>query len=121
MQKKLILNLFIPLAFTCAILADANFVEKPAPPPYDKKTPPAISLSDAYVLALSNVGQKTNEYYCIRASCLEPISGFSSAGGGLNRQGWMFEFSNTNSQVKRIAVFFDKTSADLGSGKGFGE
>ena len=67
---------------------------------YDGKTPPPLSLPEAYMRALSRVGEATNRFYCVSASSLEMTNnGFT---------GWTFWFSNTNSQRARVDVFFDK-------------
>jgi hypothetical protein len=68
--------------------------------PYDPKTRPPIGLTEAYLLALSQMGGATNQLYCLTASCTEPTK------RGL--PGWTFRFSNTNADQVSIEVSFDK-------------
>ena len=67
---------------------------------YDGKTPPPLLLPEAYTRALSRIGEATNRFYCVTASCLETTNnGFT---------GWTFWFSNTNAQRPHVDVFFDR-------------
>jgi hypothetical protein len=69
---------------------------------YDGKTPPPLALPEAYEIALGRLGEATNRFYCLTASCLEMTNrGFT---------GWTFWFSNTNAQRARVDVFFDKAT-----------
>jgi len=52
------------------------------------------------MLALSRIGNATNQLYCLTASCTEPTK------RGL--PGWTFCFSNTNADRITIEVSFDK-------------
>jgi hypothetical protein len=78
-------------------------------PLYDKKTPPNLSLSDAYALALAKLGSDTNQYYCISATCLEDIPVLPNEGMHV-QTGWTLDFSNTNGIQKRVFVYFDKAA-----------
>ena len=62
---------------------------------YDPKTPPPLSLSDAYAKALLKLDKATNRFHCISASCVE----MSNTNGWT---GWTFWFSITNGQRARI-------------------
>ena len=78
--------------------------------PYDAKMPPPLRIIEAYELALARVGNATNRYYCVTASCLEPTK------RGL--PGWTFCFSNTNGERACVEISFDKeVDADAQSGK----
>lgn len=68
--------------------------------PYEPKTRPPLGLTEAYVLALSQMGSATNQLYCLTASCTEPTK------RGL--PGWTFRFANTNADQVCIEVSFDK-------------
>jgi hypothetical protein len=69
-------------------------------PSYDPKTPPPVSLPEAYALAVAHIGTATNQFHCVAASCLEMTNaGFT---------GWTFSFSDTNGQRGRVVVYFDK-------------
>jgi hypothetical protein len=68
--------------------------------PYDLKAPPPVGLSEAYALTLSFMGPATNNFYCVSASCTDKTR------SGL--PGWTFAFFNTNAQMVRIEVSFDK-------------
>jgi hypothetical protein len=74
---------------------------------YDKKTPPVLSMSDAYILALKKLGADTNRYYCLSATCLISFP-LASSSGSNSSQGWAFDFANTNGVEKKILVGFDK-------------
>ncbi|HEX5217995.1 MAG TPA: hypothetical protein VFZ59_00370 [Verrucomicrobiae bacterium] len=69
---------------------------------YDGKTPPPLTLPEAYEIALDRLGEVTNRFYCLTASCLEMTNrGYT---------GWTFCFANTNAQRARIDVYFDKAT-----------
>jgi hypothetical protein len=68
--------------------------------PYEVKTPPPVGLAEAYSLTLAFMGATTNQFYCVSAGCLEKTR------AGL--PGWTFTFFNTNAQMIRIEVSFDK-------------
>src|SRR5947199_5418241 len=68
--------------------------------PYDPKTRPPVSISEAYSLAASYLGAATNRFYCTGATCLEiGLSGFPA---------WKFSWSDTNAQHAYVEVTFDK-------------
>ena len=78
---------------------------------YDPKNRPTLVLPDAYSLALGALGNETNQFYCISASCLNRLENF---GGGVLHQmqlGWTFEFSSTNGTQRHVLVYFDKSTA----------
>lgn len=69
---------------------------------YDGRTPPPLTLPQAYEIALVRLGESTNRFYCLTASCVEMTNrGFT---------GWTFLFSNTNAQHARVDVYFDKAT-----------
>jgi hypothetical protein len=73
------------------------------PRPYDAKSPPPLPLVEAYGVAMSYVGSATNQLWCVSASCLD-------IGTNSNYMThWTFGFSNTNSQITPVIVFFNKT------------
>jgi|ERR1035441_2222144 hypothetical protein len=67
---------------------------------YDARTPPPLSLSEAYTLALAHIDPASNIFYCVSASCLEKTNN--------GWTGWRFLFSNTNGQKGRVVVYFDR-------------
>ena len=69
-------------------------------PSYDLKRPLPLTLPEAYLLAIGQVGPATNRFYCITASCLEKTDQWST--------GWTFSFLNTNAQRATVNVFFNK-------------
>ena len=62
--------------------------------------PPPLTLSDAYSLALADVGQTANRFYCVAASTLEMTN--------YHFRGWAFTFADTNGQRARVEVSFDR-------------
>ena len=68
--------------------------------PYDSKTPPPVTLLEAYSLAVNYLGDATNRFYCVGAECLKTTT------PGL--PGWTFSFSNTNGQYAYLEVSFDR-------------
>ena len=70
----------------------------PVFPPYDPRTPPPLSMGEAYALAVAHLGRATNQFYCITASCLQTTNDPFT--------GWTFSFSNTNGQRGRVNVYF---------------
>ncbi len=77
--------------------------------PYNKTNPPALSLADAYALAVSGLGAGTNQYYCISADCLAPMPSVSNFGNH-GVKGWTFQFCCTNGVQKHVLVFFDRAT-----------
>ena len=68
--------------------------------PYDPKSRPPVSLSEAYPLACAYLGNVTNRFYCVSATCLEVgKSGFPA---------WKFSWSATNGESAYLEVTFDK-------------
>ena len=64
--------------------------------------PPRLALPDAYACAISVLGSETNQYHCVRASCLISRSPDWE---------WMFEFYSVKGFARKTAfVFFDKTT-----------
>jgi hypothetical protein len=68
--------------------------------PYAVRAAPPLSLSDAYSLSQAFMGDATNRFYCVSASCLEPTK------AGL--PGWSFAYYNANGQRVGVEVYFDK-------------
>lgn len=102
-MKKTIFAIFIMTAgFT---MAQWTGVRPNNPPTYNKKSPPPLSLSEAYGLALATLGKDTNQFYCISASC-EDLFGFPRPSG--DGKGWTFDFSSTNGTEKVVGVSFDR-------------
>src|ERR1700722_3182414 len=83
---------------------------------YDPKTPPPLSLPDAYSLALGRLAEfpgATNHFHCISASCIE----MSCTNGWT---GWTFWFSNTNGDRASMEGFFEGgVSSDVHSAEVF--
>jgi len=73
--------------------------------PYDPKTPPPLALNEAYRLALTRIGEVTNRFYCVSASCLEKTLP--------EQAGWVFFFSNTNGDRARVEVYFHNKGAHI--------
>jgi len=65
---------------------------------YNHSKPPRLPLGQAYDVALTTLGQATNDFHCVAASVA--IS-FSPDGE------WFFTFSSTNGTEKYVTVFFD--------------
>jgi hypothetical protein len=121
---KRVLFIFTPMLFTATILAQvetkgfygvSTHESQPVPPPYGGSSPPPLVLSEAYTKALAALGDATNHFYCLSATCLNPLPSISGTVGGFDK-GWMFEFANTNGAFKRVHVFFDKGVAWVGNG-----
>jgi hypothetical protein len=68
-------------------------------PTYSPSSPPPLTLSQAYRMALTNIGSATNSFHCVSASCLEMTNN--------GETGWNFSFFNTNGQRGRVVVYFD--------------
>lgn len=121
MIRKLLYIILITAGGKTWTLAQAtNFVEQNAawhsadtvPHPlvrYDQKTPPILTLPEAYVLALRGLGTETNQYYCVSATCLAPVPNGSNIGLH-GEQGWTFVFSNTNGSQRQALVYFDRAT-----------
>src|SRR6185369_14106798 len=69
-------------------------------PPYDPRTPPPMTLPDAYALSQMYLGNFTSRWHCVSVNCLELTN------NGLT--GWKFVFSNTNGTRAKMEVYFDK-------------
>ena len=96
MKKNLVLALV--LMATVGWLLAQGYVFGGVGPKYDPKTAPPLSLPDAYTLAVAYMGARTNQFYCVKASCLERVQ----------YAGWVFGFSSTNGQTAHLIVWFDK-------------
>jgi hypothetical protein len=72
------------------------------PETYDPRTPPPLSLPEAYALALTRMSHYThytNQFHCVEANCTEMTNnGFT---------GWKFVFGNTNGEFGDVEVYFD--------------
>ena len=64
---------------------------------YNHSVPPKLSLGQAYDMAVSSLGQATNEFHCVGASLAAHFS---------NDGEWLFEFSSTNVTEKWVTVEF---------------
>ena len=100
------------LAAFCTVSAQTNNAGpqtgelQSATPLWDETKPPTISLPDAYQLAITKLGQATNQFHCVRAGIYT----------NSNPQGvWDFAFYSTNASVKwrSINVKFDGTITEL--------
>ncbi len=69
---------------------------------YGGSTPPAVALERAYALAIARVGDATNRFWCVSASCVEDES-----------WRWVFWFSNSNGQRARVDVAFAAKEATV--------
>jgi hypothetical protein len=87
---KIRISLLVLLVCTGALLA-MNI-------PYDHSKPPRLPLGKAYDIALTTLGQATNEFHCVAATVA--IS-FSPDGE------WFFTFCSTNGTEKYVTVCFD--------------
>jgi hypothetical protein len=96
MKKPILLSLMT--VATASWLLAQGYVFSGVGPKYDPKTPPPLSLPEAYTLATAHLGVRTNQFYCVKASCLERIQ----------YAGWVFGFSSTNGQTAHLIVWFDK-------------
>jgi hypothetical protein len=65
---------------------------------YNRSVAPRLPLDSAYKIAMTTLGQATNEFYCVGAGLA--IS-FSPDGE------WLFSFSSTNGTPKYVTVEFD--------------
>lgn len=71
---------------------------------YDPRTPPPLTLPQAYTLAMTYIGTATNQFWCVSGNC-QPDWGSTTI------THWEFGFTNTNGQQTNVLVFFDKTVA----------
>jgi hypothetical protein len=99
---KLTILAFIVAASAGFLFAQGWIFHGPGKP-YDAKTPPPQSLTEAYGVAMDRVGAATNRLYCVSASCLENPPPYYA--------GWVFWFSNTNGERARVEVFFGSKEA----------
>jgi hypothetical protein len=65
---------------------------------HDAKVPPPASLPGAYAVALARLGDATNRFHCVNATCLEKTP--------FDLPGWSFTFSNTNGETARVEYYF---------------
>ena len=100
-----VLFLALVLAGTAGLLFAQGRLSSGPGMPYDAKTPPPLSLSQAYALALGRIGPATNHFYCLSASCLDKTLP--------QYAGWVLWFSNTNGERARVEVYFQSKSADI--------
>jgi hypothetical protein len=79
-------------------LATTVFARFPSAP-NDRTKPPSLPLPAAYQIAITALGQSTNQFHCVSAS----------ASAELSSPGWKFTFSSTNISVipKCFYVEFD--------------
>ena len=101
---KYIILIAIGMVATSLLLAQGPVISNPRVPTnypsYDPNTSaPPIGLSTAYALAQRAIGNGTNTFYCVSASCI----GINNAGAA----GWRFTYANTNGQRGRVEVSFD--------------
>jgi hypothetical protein len=68
---------------------------------HDMRKPPPLALPVAYKLALGQLGDVTNRFHCVSATCL--------TGTNLWSNGWVFTFSNTNGDHAQVNVYFTGT------------
>lgn len=118
MIKKLFISSIVAMT-ALGILADANRERQTPKSKYDKTSPPLVLMADAHALALRALGAETNQYYCVSATCLNPLPDRINAGS--DNAGWLFEFSNTNGVEKRVAVYFDRVASIVGNEGPFGQ
>jgi hypothetical protein len=64
---------------------------------YNHSKPPKLPLGSAYGIAMSALGQSTNDFHCVGASL-----GIAWSPDGE----WLFEFSSTNGVTKFVTVEF---------------
>src|SRR5262249_36499369 len=69
-------------------------------PGFNQKMRPPLELPEAYTLATTRLGAATNRLFCVSATCVEPVNS--------STQGWTFGFSNTNGQIAKVKVFFNR-------------
>jgi hypothetical protein len=67
---------------------------------YPVEKPPALSLPDAYAIAVASFGPEKNKFHCTGAGCLISLSPDGE---------WAFSFHDTKGTHKTVVVFFDKT------------
>ncbi len=68
---------------------------------YDIQKPPPVSLLDAYSLAAGKLGDATNRFYCVSATCLDNTNRLST--------GWLFHFLDARGDGANVKVFFNRT------------
>ena len=93
------LRLF-PVALTAGLVFAQGLSGSSSHPGSDQKRPPPLALSEAYALATARLGSATNRLFCVSATCVEPPTFMTT--------GWTFGFSDTNGQIAKVKVFFDK-------------
>ncbi len=76
------------------------------PKRYDSNNPPPLDLPQAYALAIAHVGTATNRLWCITGSC-------QADWGTTTMTHWEFGFSNTNRELTKVYVFFDRTACHM--------
>lgn len=105
-MKTFLIGLLAVAVVTGWLFAQGRVVSSPVaqvppgyiPGPYVGRTPPPVSLQEAYDLALAHIGVASNSFYCIRASCVDSNG----------NRGWTFTFANTNGQRGWLVVYFSK-------------
>lgn len=118
MKQIIIWNVLLLTAITLIAQVDTNnyytlstHTTSPPPPPFDGKTPPPINIDKAYAKVLSKLGDATNQFYCVSATCLNSPPRNSIGLSVESHQGWIFTFSTTNGASKNVYVYFDKASS----------
>src|ERR1043166_8031312 len=93
---------FLGVALCAGIVFAQGFSGSSQHPSYDVKKPLPLSLPEAYALAMFKLGDATNTFHCVTATCL---------GTGGRSKGWTFGFSSTNAEPLSIKVFFYNAEA----------
>lgn len=108
---KKIFSVMLIIAGSLAVLFAQVQLNRLVQQPYNGKKSPSVDLSEAYNLALAALGKDTNQFYCVRTTCLDQLPGVTSNSGGHGGgDGWTFEFSSTNGIQKQVLVYFDKAT-----------
>jgi hypothetical protein len=116
MRKKQIILLLTLLA-TGLIFAQTNLFSPsnyPPQPPRDGRIPPPLNLDAAYGKAIHELGEETNRFHCVSATCLQWLTRLGSSEEPKGTTvGWTFVFLDTNGAPKNVYVYFDKASTVL--------
>jgi hypothetical protein len=105
-MKRIIVILIGMVVLSGVLLGQGRHGRLGADFSYDIRKPPPLPLSEAYTRALGHLGEMTNLFYCVSASCLELTNGTTA--------GWTFCFANTNGQRGRVNVYYDLLGRELG-------
>ena len=95
---KYVLLIALGIALSVGAIMAQGFAGSSRLIKYDLRKPPPLALPQAYELAVGELGDVTNRFHCVSATCLNGTNRWSTT--------WVFTFSNTNGDHADVKVHF---------------